>query len=81
MRPRCSRGGALHCYHRRRNQSGTTSVEHIPVRNVSSEPCLVCTLILDLSFQPVIDGTFVADFPTKLIAEGKFVKVPMILGE
>ena len=81
MRPRCSRGSAIHCYHKRRNQSSTTSVEHIPVRNFSSKPCLVYTPILDLSFQPVVDGTFVADFPTKLMVEGKFVKAPMILGE
>jgi hypothetical protein len=81
MRPRYSRGGALHSYHRRRNQSGTTSFEHIPVMNISSPPCLLRTLILDNRWQPVVDGTFVADFPTKLTAEGKFVKVPMMIGE
>jgi carboxylesterase type B len=31
-------------------------------------------------WQPVVDGTFVADFPTKLLAEGRFVKVPTIIG-
>jgi len=31
-------------------------------------------------WQPVIDGTFLTDFPSKLTAAGKFVKVPMILG-
>ena len=31
-------------------------------------------------WQPVVDGTFVADFPSKLTAAGKFTKVPMIIG-
>jgi carboxylesterase type B len=31
-------------------------------------------------WQPVIDGTFLTDFPTKLLAAGKFVKVPTIIG-
>ena len=31
-------------------------------------------------WQPVVDGTFVADFPSKLTAAGKFSKVPMIMG-
>jgi hypothetical protein len=31
-------------------------------------------------WQPVIDGKFVADYPSKLTAAGKFTKVPMIIG-
>ena len=31
-------------------------------------------------WQPVVDGTFVADFPSKLTAASKFTKVPMIIG-
>lgn len=31
-------------------------------------------------WQPVVDGKFVADFPSKLTAAGKFTKVPMIMG-
>ncbi|KAF8858473.1 alpha/beta-hydrolase [Acephala macrosclerotiorum] len=31
-------------------------------------------------WQPVVDGKFVADFPSKLTAAGKFTKVPMIIG-
>jgi len=31
-------------------------------------------------WQPVVDGTFVADFPSKLTAASKFAKVPMIMG-
>ena len=31
-------------------------------------------------WQPVVDGTFVPEFPSKLLAEGKFVKVPIIAG-
>lgn len=31
-------------------------------------------------WQPVVDGTFVPDFPSKLLAEGKFAKVPVIVG-
>jgi hypothetical protein len=31
-------------------------------------------------WQPVVDGTFIADFPSKLTAAGKFTKVPMIMG-
>lgn len=31
-------------------------------------------------WQPVVDGTFVPDFPSKLLATGKFTKVPVIVG-
>jgi carboxylesterase type B len=31
-------------------------------------------------WQPVVDGTFVANFPTELLAKGKFVKFPTIIG-
>ncbi|CZR64831.1 uncharacterized protein PAC_14730 [Phialocephala subalpina] len=31
-------------------------------------------------WQPVVDGKFVADFPSKLTAASKFTKVPMIIG-
>jgi carboxylesterase type B len=31
-------------------------------------------------WQPVVDGKFVADYPSKLTAAGKFTKVPMIMG-
>ena len=31
-------------------------------------------------WQPVVDGKFIADFPSKLTAAGKFTKVPMIMG-
>lgn len=31
-------------------------------------------------WQPVIDGTFITDFPSKLTAASKFTKVPIMLG-
>src|SRR5204862_8118819 len=31
-------------------------------------------------WQPVVDGTFLTDFPTKLLAQGKYAKVPIIIG-
>ena len=31
-------------------------------------------------FRPVIDGKIITDFPTRSILEGKFAKVPLIVG-
>lgn len=31
-------------------------------------------------YGPVIDGTFITDYPSKLLAAGKFVKIPTIIG-
>lgn len=31
-------------------------------------------------FQPVVDGKVLVDFPTRLISEGKFKRVPLIIG-
>ncbi|KAJ2918495.1 hypothetical protein MD484_g1931, partial [Candolleomyces efflorescens] len=31
-------------------------------------------------FRPVVDGKVIRDFPTRLIAEGKFTRVPLIVG-
>ncbi|TFK27844.1 EstA protein [Coprinopsis marcescibilis] len=31
-------------------------------------------------FHPVVDGKIIADFPTRLISQGKFARVPLIVG-
>jgi hypothetical protein len=38
-------------------------------------------LIMYTSWQPVVDGAFLADFATKQLAAGKFVKIPTIVGK
>jgi hypothetical protein len=38
-------------------------------------------ILISRSWQPVIDGKFITDFPSKLLASGKFVKVPTIGGK
>lgn len=32
------------------------------------------------AFHPVVDGTIITDYPSKLILEGKFAQVPLIVG-
>ena len=31
-------------------------------------------------YSPTIDGSFIADYPYKMIEEGRFVKVPVVFG-
>jgi carboxylesterase type B len=31
-------------------------------------------------FTPIVDGTFIPDYPSKLLSEGRFVKAPLIVG-
>jgi carboxylesterase type B len=40
----------------------------------------ISSLLTDHEYYPVIDGDFIQDWPKNLLADGKFVKVPIITG-
>jgi carboxylesterase type B len=39
------------------------------------------SMLAQYIWTPVVDGTFVADYPLRLYQDGKFVKVPLITGD
>ena len=48
----------------------------------AASPCrLLDGLLIKDSFQPVVDGTYVKEYPSKSIAAGNYAKIPVVLGE
>ncbi|XP_033625264.1 cholinesterase 1-like [Asterias rubens] len=58
-----------------------TSLEMVLcMRNVSARELLLRAFEVTISFQPVVDGSFLHDYPETLLQKGDFQKVPILLG-